>query len=119
MLCEFYQQVFDCEPVSPERDHHGEQIDLLTGMSKIRVRGQHLRVPGYGENGKDYLKLLNRPGFSHLVFEVDDLDQRRQKIKQLGGCDYGDKVTINIAGAGKLTLIYMTDPEGNIVELQK
>ena len=42
-----------------------------------------------------------------------------KKIKQLGGCDYGDKVTINIAGAGKLTLIYMTDPEGNIVELQK
>ena len=34
LLCEFYQQVFDCEPVSPECDHHGEQIDLLTGMSK-------------------------------------------------------------------------------------
>ena len=63
--------------------------------------------------------MINRPGFSHLIFEVDDLDQRRQKIKQLGGCDYGDKVTINIAGAGKLTLIYMTDPEGNIVELQE
>jgi catechol-2,3-dioxygenase len=28
-------------------------------------------------------------------------------------------VTIDIKGAGRLTLIYMTDPEGNIIELQK
>ena len=28
-------------------------------------------------------------------------------------------VTIDISGAGKLSLIYMSDPEGNIVELQK
>ena len=27
-------------------------------------------------------------------------------------------VNIDIAGTGKLTLIYMGDPEGNIVELQ-
>ena len=32
---------------------------------------------------------------------------------------YGDLVTIDIASAGRLTLIYMTDPEGNVVELQK
>lgn len=130
-LCDFYQEVFDCEPVSTERDHHGEPIDLLTRMSKIRVRGRHLRVPGYGANaptieifsfsqdGKDYPKMLNRPGFSHLAFEVDDLDQRRVKIKEFGGSDYGEKVTIDISGSGKLTLIYMTDPEENIIELQR
>ena len=22
LLCDFYQEVFDCEPVSTERDHH-------------------------------------------------------------------------------------------------
>ena len=36
-----------------------------------------------------------------------------------GGRDVGKLVTLDIAGAGKLTLIYMTDPEGNIIELQK
>jgi predicted enzyme related to lactoylglutathione lyase len=130
-LCEFYQEIFECVPISTERDHHGESIDLLTGISKVRVKGRHLRVPGYGENaptieifsfnqgGKNYPKTLNRPGFSHLAFEVDDLDQRREKIKEFGGSDYGEKVVLDISGAGKLTLIYMTDPEGNIIELQK
>ena len=37
----------------------------------------------------------------------------------MGGDDYGDLVTIDIADAGRLSLIYMTDLEGNVVELQK
>ena len=63
-----------------------------------------------------------RPSHEHgtiLFFEVDDVDAKREQIKSLGGDDYGDLVTIDIAEAGRLTLIYMTDPEGNIVELQK
>lgn len=130
-LCDFYVQVFDCEPWSSERDHHGPHIDALIGMRGRRIQGRHLRVPGHGENGptieiftcdvngEDYPRLINRPGLAHLAFEVDDVDSKRQQIKDLGGADYGDLVTIDIAGAGKLTLIYMTDPEGNIVELQK
>ena len=130
-LCDFYQDVFDCEPVSSERNHHGKQTDALTGMSEIRIRGRHMRVPGHGENGPtieiftfsenapDQPRPLNRPGFAHLAFEVDDINAKRAQIKKLGGDDYGKLVTIDIAGAGKLTLLYMTDPEDNIVELQK
>ena len=44
---------------------------------------------------------------------------KRAQIKQLGGDDYGELVTIDIPQAGRLTLLYMSDPEGNIVELQK
>ncbi len=129
-LCNFYEQVFDCEPVSTERDHHGPQVDALTAIPNVRVRGRHLRVPGHGENGPtieiftfsenapDQPKPLNRPGFAHLAFEVDDMDATRAQVKKLGGDDYGELVTIDIEGAGQLTLIYMTDPEGNIVELQ-
>jgi predicted enzyme related to lactoylglutathione lyase len=131
LLCDFYQEVFDCEPVSTERDHHGEHIDALTAMPGMRIRGRHLRVPGHGENGPtieiftfsenalDHPKPLNRPGFAHLAFEVDDVEAKRTQIKGLGGADYGELVTIDIVGAGPLTLLYMTDPEGNIVELQK
>ena len=90
-----------------------------------------MRVPGHGENGptieiftasengEDFPKRLTRPGFAHVAFEVDDVDAKRAQIKELGGKDYGELVTIDIAGAGRLTLLYMTDPEGNIVELQK
>ena len=130
-LCDFYEQVFDCVPVSSERDHHGPHIDTLTSEPGLRIRGQHMRVPGHGNDGptieiftasknaEDSPKRLTRSGFAHLAFEVDDVDSRRSQIKELGGDDYGDLVTIDIPGAGKLTLLYMTDPEGNIVELQK
>ena len=131
LLCKFYEKVFDCEPVSTERDHHGEHIDALTSMPGMRIRGRHLRVPGHGKNGPtieiftfsenapDQPRPLNRQGFAHLAFEVDDVEAKRTQIKELGGADYGELVTIDIAGAGPLTLLYMTDPEGNIVELQK
>ena len=100
-------------------------------MPGMRIRGRHLRVPGHGKNGPtieiftfsenapDEPRPLNRPGFAHLAFEVDDVEEKRVQIKQFGGADYGELVTIDIAGTGPLTLLYMTDPEGNIVELQK
>ncbi|MDF1813833.1 MAG: VOC family protein [Verrucomicrobiales bacterium] len=130
-LMDFYVDVFDCEPVSSERNHHGAWADGLTGLPEVRVSGQHLRVPGHGDNGPtieiftfdpqlaNYERLIHRPGFGHIAFEVDDFEGVRQKVKERGGKDYGEKVTIDIPGAGRLTLLYMHDPEGNIVELQQ
>jgi predicted enzyme related to lactoylglutathione lyase len=130
-LADFYCRAFDCTPVSSERDHHGAQFDALTSMPRARIRGRHLRLPGHGERGptleiftyeKQELGLpgaLNRPGFAHLAFEVPDVEAKRQQILSLGGQDVGKMVTLDIPGAGRLTLVYMTDPEGNIVELQR
>lgn len=130
-MMQFYVEVFDCVPVSSERDHHGPHIDALTAMPGARIQGRHLRLPGHGENGPTIEvfqyqqnlpspgKELNRPGFAHLAFEVPDVDKTRAMILERGGKDVGKLVTIDIPGAGKLTLIYMADPEGNIVELQK
>ncbi|MEM1295070.1 MAG: VOC family protein [Verrucomicrobiota bacterium] len=130
-LMRFYVEVFDCVPVSSERDHRGKHTDDLTGIEDVRVVGQHLRVPGHGEHGptieiftfnqqlSSQEPAINRPGFAHLAFEVEDFEGVRQQILDRGGIDYGKKITIDIPGAGKLTLIYMTDPEGNIVELQR
>ena len=44
---------------------------------------------------------------------------KREELLRLGGRDIGQLVTLDIPGAGKLTVIYMTDPEGNIIELQR
>lgn len=130
-LADFYVDLFDCVPVSSERDHHGPHTDDLTAIPGARIQGRHLRLPGHGDNGPTlevftYQKNaahppteLNRPGFQHLAFEVPDVTQKRQEVLARGGRDLGKLVTLNIAGAGQLTLIYMTDPEGNIIELQK
>lgn len=129
-LADFYQQVFGCEPVSSERDNHGPHIDALTGMSSVRVRGRHLRLPGHGENGPtieifqyepvspENTQALNKPGFAHIAFEVSDVADKRSEILRWGGKDVGQLVTFHIPGAGRLQVIYVTDPEGNILELQ-
>jgi len=127
----FYCEVFGCVPVSSERDHHGPHVDALTSLPGARIRGQHVRLPGHGEQGPT-LEIfqyerndptlptsLTRPGFAHLAFEVEDVAAKRAEVLARGGTDVGQIVTIDIAGAGRLTLNYMTDPEGNIVELQR
>lgn len=130
-LVQFYIEVFECVPVSSERDHHGPLTDALTGMPGARIQGRHLRLPGHGEHGPTLEVFtyatnaehpptqLHRPGFQHMAFEVDDVDGKREEILARGGRDVGKVVTLDIPGAGKLTLVYMTDPEGNILELQK
>jgi catechol 2,3-dioxygenase-like lactoylglutathione lyase family enzyme len=130
-LQDFYVQVFGCEPVSTERDNKGPAFEALTGIIGGSIRGRHVRLPGHGERGPT-LEIfqyhqndpslptsLTRPGFAHLAFEVPDVEGKRQEILRWGGREVGQLVTIDIPGAGRLTLIYMTDPEGNIIELQR
>src|SRR5258706_7822066 len=130
-LQDFYVQVFGCEPISSERDHKGPLFEALTGLPGGSFRGRHLRLPGHGERGPT-LEIfqsnqndpslpprLVRPGFAHIAFEVPDVPAKRAEVLKWGGRDVGQLVTLDIPGAGKLTLIYMTDPEGNIIELQR
>jgi catechol 2,3-dioxygenase-like lactoylglutathione lyase family enzyme len=129
-LADFYQQLFDCLPVSSERDHHGEKFQSLTARKNARACGRHLRLPGHGENGPtlEIFEYENgeaslpseiaRPGFAHIAFEVPDVAAKRLQVIAAGGRDYGEVVTLDIPGAGRLTLCYMCDPEGNIIELQ-
>ena len=130
-IVRFYIEVFGCRPVGAERDNHGPKIDALTSIPGARTRGRHLLLPGHGEHGptlevftfeqqlEPLQAALNRPGFAHLAFEVEDVEQTRNTVLAHGGRDVGQLVTIDIAGAGRLTLVYMCDPEGNIVELQR
>ena len=75
--------------------------------------------PAAGTFGNIGRNILSGPGFAHLAFEVPDVAAKRAEILALGGRDVGELVTIDIAGAGRLTLVYLADPEGNIIELQR
>jgi catechol 2,3-dioxygenase-like lactoylglutathione lyase family enzyme len=129
-LADFYQRVFGCLPVPPERDFHGETLDAGTGIANAHLRGVHLRLPGYGDNGPtlevfNYDPLeprgataVNRPGFGHVAFSVDDVAAAQCAVLQAGGRAVGQIVTLQIATGAKVTWCYVTDPEGNIIELQ-
>lgn len=130
-LARFYENVFDCRRVPPERDQSGDWLAKGTGVENAHLRGVHLRLPGYGPDGPtleiyQYSSMeekseprANRKGFGHIAFEVVDVGQVLENILQHGGRKIGEITSRAIEGVGNLTFVYAADVEGNIVELQK
>jgi predicted enzyme related to lactoylglutathione lyase len=129
-LARFYEQLFGCVPVPPERDYGGPDLERGTGVVGSRLAGAHLRLPGYGDHGPtleiyNYTALLerpttavNRPGFGHIAFEVTDVAAARAEVLAAGGSAVGEVVTLVNAEGAKVTWCYVTDPEGNVIEVQ-
>lgn len=130
-LAKFYEEVFDCTPVPPERSQSGQWLEEGTGVEGAELAGMHLRLPGYGDNGPTleiyqykHMKekpeaAANRQGLGHLAFAVDDVSEMLDRIVAQGGQALGKITTATVTGAGNITFVYVTDPEGNIIELQK
>ncbi len=129
-LAGFYEDLFGCARVPPERHLSGAWLEKGTGVSGARFSGVHLRLPGCGDTGPtleiyQYSQnqgkpspAANREGFGHVAFEVEDVGEALEKIRQHGGGAVGEVTRHNVEGVGLLTFVYATDPEGNIVELQ-
>jgi predicted enzyme related to lactoylglutathione lyase len=62
--------------------------------------------------------LVNRPGFQHIAFAVPSVTEARAAVLAAGGSVVGDVVTLGTADGRFVTWTYLTDPEGNILELQ-
>ncbi len=104
-LADFYQRVFGCTPVPPERDLKGAALEAGTGIPGATIRGMHLRLPGYGDSGPtveifQYNQLadrpttaVNRPGWGHLAFAVEDVAAARAEVLAAGGQSIGEVVT--------------------------
>ena len=130
-LSRFYCEVFGCEPKGPERDLSAAWLDRVNAVPNARLRGVHLRLPGYGDDGPtleifSYNRLIERElpranecGLAHIAFAVDDVDEALQAVIAAGGGAVGEIATGEVDGVGLLRVVYARDPEGNIVELQK
>jgi catechol 2,3-dioxygenase-like lactoylglutathione lyase family enzyme len=64
------------------------------------------------------LPIVNRPGFGHIAFLVDDVAEALKEVEAGGGGSVGRIVENEVAGVGLLKVVYARDPEGNIIELQ-
>ncbi len=129
-LADFYQQVFGCIPVPPERDFQGETLESGTRLPGAHLRGMHLRLPGHGDSGPtleifsyepegfSQSPAVNRPGFGHIAFRVEDVPAACQAVFSAGGKPFGEIVTLTIATGARVTWCYVSDPEGNLIEVQ-
>jgi catechol 2,3-dioxygenase-like lactoylglutathione lyase family enzyme len=129
-LADFYQRVFGCVPLLPERNQTGEWLERGTNVPGAKLTGVHLRLPGHGQNGPTIEiftystvapqeePIANRAGYGHIAFAVDDVNQAVQAVLNAGGAKLGEIVSAEVAGAGHITFTYVRDPEGNIIELQ-
>lgn len=129
-LSRFYETVFGCKRVLPERDLSGKWIEDATGILNVQIKGIHLLLPGCGDLGPTLeifqynhnidskLKKINETGFAHIAFHVDNVENSLKEILMNGGTQLGKVVVKDMPGVGKLTFVYAKDPEGNLIELQ-
>jgi len=129
-ISEFYQKVFGCIPVRSPDDLDGQWVEDITAVKNAAIRYVHLTLPGYGPEGPELEliqyrnevshpeKISNCSGYGHIAFSVDDVQDVLQKIVQEGGGVIGEVVKTEVPNRGVLTEVYVTDPEGNIIELQ-
>ena len=122
-LAMFYVDVFNCEPILPERDLSGDWLAQLTNIEKATIKGIHLRLPGYDGSGptleifeynrhEDSPKLINQLGFGHIAFHVNNLQEMLKSALANGASMYGEAIEKSIENIGLLKAVYIKDPEG-------
>ena len=130
LLSEFYINVFCCKVRPPVRDLSGDWLDQATGLNNARLKGVHLLLPGHGDNGptleiftyedthgSDQI-MANHTGYTHIAFEVDDVEAILNNALSNGARPLGKVTEKIIESVGVLKFVYFRDPEGNIVEIQ-
>lgn len=129
-LADFYVDLFGCALVPPERDYAGPDLERGTAVAGAALHGAHFRLPGHGPDGptleiyqfssmpEALPPTVNRPGFQHIAFAVPSVAEARAAVLAAGGGVVGEIVTLQTADGRFVTWTYLTDPEGNILELQ-
>lgn len=129
-LIAFYKEVLGCKSIGETRDLRAPWLDKMTGIKDAHIVGEHLLLPGYGEDhptleifsydgmqdGEEHK--INQHGIAHLAFEVDNVAETLEKVLALGGKLIGELVRAQYSDGRKASFVYITDIEGNILELQ-
>ncbi|MCA2011177.1 VOC family protein [Cereibacter sphaeroides] len=127
-LAGFYIAALDCRPRRPKRVLEGPEVGRGNGLPGCRITSIWLGFPGLEAPFLEILALdppaprgrplVNEPGLGHLAFTVPDLDTAIARILLHGGMRQGEVTAFGDPSA-PTRLIYLRDPEGNLIELEQ
>jgi predicted enzyme related to lactoylglutathione lyase len=129
-LADFYINVFECKQTKPEGKLLGDWLEKGTGVKDANIKQIDLQLPGYDGNGPvleifEYSEVVNenlppvanQKGLRHLAFKVENVTELAEKAVSNGGKRVGELITKEFK-SGTLEFSYITDPEGNLIEVQ-
>ena len=131
IVSRFLHQSFWLYPGFLQKENYqAAWLDSATGLENAKLEGVHLRLPGHGETGPtleifSYQEMEAHPpimanyeGFTHIAFEVSDVEQTLQQALNEGAQKLGSISKKMVESVGELHFVYFRDPEGNIIEIQ-
>lgn len=129
-MIDFYSKILGFE-VLRIFEIETEDFRKGVGISDAKAKVAHLSIPGNGveiemfeysqkrERMED-LSIANAPGFRHMAFFVDNLEEAYESLKENGIEFYSEPILVkepeSVAG---FRFVYFKDPEGNIIELNQ
>lgn len=121
-LVGFYAALLGVEPQFSPRLRGSERYDRVTGLRGVDVLAAWVRGSNLALEFWQYLspgtvaRTDDRPvsdlGYSHVAFEVDDLDGAFARAVALGARPHGPPEDL-----GRARAAYLRDPDGNVLEL--
>jgi catechol 2,3-dioxygenase-like lactoylglutathione lyase family enzyme len=116
----FYHELLGI-PVRERVDGVGEEELRLAGW-----QGKHARIADLDLGEGRVLELIElrgppapAAGDAHIALEVDDVHEAHRRVTQAGHAARSEPFTLHDAGPNwtGATLVYVSDPDGNAVEL--
>ncbi|NNU62942.1 VOC family protein [Ochrobactrum soli] len=127
-LAAFYINVMKCEPFREPKILSGDKVSRGNGLPNSEIYSIWLKFPKldfpFLEIHQHKITLqrslpkVNEPGYGHLSFHTENIDEALSDVIRYGGVQIG-QIT-NFGTAEKPYLIaYACDPEGNFLELEQ
>ncbi|MEM6634494.1 MAG: VOC family protein [Pseudomonadota bacterium] len=127
-LAAFYRNTFGFVDRRPAKQLSGERVARGNGLANSCIyviwltltddSGPFLEIMEYSERIDRPKPAVNEPGFGHLAFAVPDLTETVQKVLKFGGTLQGEVTNFGTDEKPHL-IVYVRDPEGNILELEQ
>lgn len=127
-LSAFYREALGFIDRRPPVRLSGEKISRGNGLPNSSIYSIWLALPGnpgpflevmeYSDPLESRIPAVNEPGYAHIAFEVEDLHASIERVLRSGGTLQG-KVTNFGSHARPYLIVYVRDPEGNIIELEQ